>query len=288
MIIEDLIKDIAIDELLQSPAGEWLEKAVETVSGIQRAILAISENDDGNEMTLLKIGTVFQIFLIDTLASGKRPEELNEEDWKNIADKVSQHAIFADGQSYTEFVFALYADYIDLSAKTLQVKKVPAEKVNEVRGIAEEIRSDTELLHRGELSEVDYVEKCLWNSLEAMIKCLSLSLTSLIGPEFAQLVQATSQLAFEYGRYVLYAREQALLKEYIENQYILDERLQLEYEAYLEEVRKNAERFQDLVQNAFSCDLHEALIQSAELAKAAGVREEELLTSVKEIDDYFS
>ena len=97
-MIIDLIKDIAIDELLQSPAGEWLGKAVETVSGIQRTLFAISENDDGNEMTLLKIGTVFQIFLIDTLASGKRPEELNEEDWKNIADKVSQYAIFADGQ----------------------------------------------------------------------------------------------------------------------------------------------------------------------------------------------
>ena len=287
-MIINLIKDIAIDELLQSPAGEWLGKAVETVSGIQRTLFAISENDDGNEMTLLKIGTVFQIFLIDTLASGKRPEELNEEDWKNIAEKVSQYAIFADGQSYTEFVFTLYADYIDLSAKTLKVRKVPEEKIDEVRTIAKEIRNNTKLLHSGVLSEVDYVEKCLWSSLEAMIKCLSLSLTSLIGPEFAQLAQATSQLAFEYGRYVLYAREQALLQEYIENQYILDERLQKEFEAYLEEVEKNAKRFQTMVQDAFMLDLHEALLQSAELAREAGVKEEELLTSIEEIDDYFS
>ena len=287
-MIIDLIKDIAIDELLQSPAGEWLGKAVETVSGIQRTLFAISENDDGNEMTLLKIGTVFQIFLIDTLASGKRPEELNEEDWKNIAEKVSQYAIFADGQSYTEFVFTLYADYIDLSAKTLEVRKVPEEKIDEVRTIAKEIQNNTKLLHSGVLSEVDYVEKCLWSSLEAMIKCLSLSLTSLIGPEFAQLAQATSQLAFEYGRYVLYAREQALLQEYIENQYILDERLQKEFEAYLEEVEKNAKRFQTMVQDAFMLYLHEALLQSAELAREAGVKEEELLTSIEEIDDYFS
>ena len=287
-MINDLIKDIAVDELLQSPAGKWLEKAVETVSGVQRVLFAISENDDGKEMTLLRIGTVFQIFLIDTLASGKSPDKMKEKDWKDIADKVSQYAIYADGQSYTEFVFTLYADYIELSAKTLRAKKRSSEKTDEIRVIAEEIRNNTELLHNGELSEVDYVEKCLWSSLEAMIKCLSLSLTALIGPEYAQLAQATSQLAFEYGRYVLYAKEQALLQEYIENQYILDERLKTEFEVYLEEVRKNAERFQTLVEDAFSCDLHEALIQSAELARAAGAKEEELLTSIEEIDDYFS
>ena len=287
-MFSDLIKDITIDELLHSSAGELLGKAVKTVSEIQRALLAISENDDGTEMTLLKIGTVFQIFLIDTLASGKRPEELDNEDWKNIAEKVSQYAIFADGQSYTEFVFTMYADFIDLSAKTLQERKVPEEKTAEVRAIVEEIRTNTELLLSGELSEVNYVEKCLWSSLEAMIKCMSLSLTPLIGPEFTQLVQASSQLAFEYGRYVLYAREQALLQGYIENQYRLDEQLQKEFEVYLEEVKKNAERFQSLVQNAFSCDLHEALVQSAELARAAGVKEEELLTTIEDVDDYFS
>ena len=79
-----------------------------------------------------------------------------------------------------------------------------------------------------------------------------------------------------------------MLQEYIENQYILDERLQKEFEAYLEEVEKNAKRFQTMVQDAFTLDLHEALLQSAELAREAGVKEEELLTSIEEIDDYFS
>lgn len=284
----DIIRDIAIDELMQSPAGEWLEKAVEKVSDVQRAVLALSEKDEDDKLTLLKIGTVFQIFLVDTLASGKRVKDLKEDDWKSIADKVAQYAVLSDEQSYTEFVFNLYADYIDLSAKSLQAGKVPKEKVNEVRALAREIRKNTERLHRGELSEADYVENCLWTSLEAMIKCLSMSLTSLIGPEFAELAQATSQLAFEYGRYVLYAREQAILQAYIENQYVLDEQLQKEYEAYLEEVEKHAERFGSLVENAFSLDLHEALIESAEMARAAGVKEEELLTSIEDIDDYFS
>ena len=283
----DIIRDIAIDELMQSPAGEWLEKAVEKVSDVQRVVLALSEKEEDEKLTLLKIGTVFQIFLVDTLASGKRVKDLKDADWKSIADKVAQYAVLTDEQSYTEFVFKLYADYIDLSAKALHAGKIQREKVDEVKALADEIRKNAERLHSGELSETDYVERCLWTSLEAMIKCLSMSLTSLIGPEFAQLAQATSQLAFEYGRYVLYAREQAILQAYIDNQYILNDKLQKEYEAYLEEVKKHAERFGSLVENAFSLDLHEALLESAELARAAGVKEEELLTSIEDIDDYF-
>lgn len=287
-MVIDIIRDIAIDELMEYPAGEWLEKAVKKVSDVQSVVLALSEKEEDEKLTLLKIGTVFQIFLVDTLASGKKVKDLKEDDWKSIADKVAQYAVLSDEQSYTEFVFNLYADYIDLSAKSLRAGKVPKEKVDEVSALAEEIRKNTERLHSEELSETDYVENCLWTSLEAMIKCLSLSLTSLIGPEFAQLAQATSQLAFEYGRYVLYSKEQAILQAYIENQYILDDQLQKEYEAYLEEVNKYAERFGSLVENAFSLDLHEALIESAELARAAGVKEEELLTSIEDIDDYFS
>ena len=287
-MVIDIIRDIAIDELMQSPAGEWLEKAVEKVSDVQRVVLALSEKEEDEKLTLLKIGTVFQIFLVDTLASGKRVKDLKDADWKSIADKVAQYAVLTDEQSYTEFVFKLYADYIDLSAKALHAGKIQREKVDEVKALADEIRKNAERLHSGELSETDYVERCLWTSLEAMIKCLSMSLTSLIGPEFAQLAQATSQLAFEYGRYVLYAREQAILQAYIDNQYILDDQLQKEYAAYLEDVEKHAERFGSLVENAFSLDLHEALLESAELARAAGVKEEELLTSIEDIDDYFS
>ena len=65
------------------------------------------------------IGTVFQIFLIDTLAARKEPGKLTKDDWKNIAEKVADIAILEDGQSYSEFVFTLYADYIDISAKAI-------------------------------------------------------------------------------------------------------------------------------------------------------------------------
>jgi hypothetical protein len=286
MSLDDL-KEIVIDELLDSPAGEWIGKAMDTVTSVQRVLFAVFESEDSNQFTLLKIGTVFQIFLIDTLAGGKSPKDLEESDWKSIADKVAEYAILEDGQCYSEFVFTRYADYIELSAKALRRWKVSEENTESVQAIADEIRCKTEQLRNNEISEVDYVDQCLWLSLEAMIKCLSLSLTSLAGPEFTQLAQAITHLAFEYGRYRLYAKEQAILQQYLDNQRILDDQLRVEYNAYLEEVKRNAEQFQSLIDAAFSPDLRESLMESVALGKAAGVKEEELLKSVEEIDDFF-
>ena len=284
----DSLNNPKLEDLLNAPAGNWISQAVETVAKVQRTLFAISNSEDSKQLQLLKIGTVFQIFLIDTLLSGKKPEELKKEDWFNIADNVSQYAVMKDGQSYSEFVFSMYADYIDASAKVFQKVNAPEDKVKAIKAIASELRQNAELLQSGDLSEVEYTEKCLWDSLEAMIKCLSLLPTLVIGEEYGQLIQATSQLAFEYARYLLYAKEQAILAAYIENQYILDEKLQKEYEAYLAEVKENTDRFRALIDDAFSADIHESLKQSVALGKAAGVKEEELLTSLEDIDDFFS
>ena len=283
----EYLKETPIGELLNSPAGQMLRQAAEKIAFAQRNLFALLNSEDSNQLNLLKIGTVFQIFLIDTLATGKKPQEMTEQDWQSIADKVSKYAILEDGQCYSEFVFTLYARYIKISAKSLKTV-VPKENANAINAIADEILELTTLLQQEEITEVDYVDKCLWLSLEAMIKCLSLSLTFVGGQELTQLAEATAQLAFEYGRNVLFAKEQALLQEYIKNQYELDEKLRAEYEAYIAEVNENAQRFQSLLDAAFSPSLHESLQESIALARAAGVKEEDLLTSIEDIDDFFS
>ena len=143
------------------------------------------------------------------------------------------------------------------------------------------------MLKNEEITEAEFVEACLWLSLEAMVKLLSLSLTVVIGKEYAELAQAVSQLAFEYGRYVLYAKEQAILDSYIQNQYALDKQLEEEYAAYLKEVQEQAEQFSKLIEEAFSPDIHEALMSSAALARSAGVKEEELLVTLEDVDLFF-
>lgn len=285
-LLKDIAKEITISELKTLPAGQKLEQVMGTITTLKNSAYALAENGDSARMNILRIGSVFQIFLIDQLASGKRLKELTKEDWSKIASQVRQYAILEDGQRYSDFVFSLYADYIDISVETIK-PILKREKAASISAISAAIREYTQKLRTGNLTEPAYTEECLWLSLEAMMKLLSASLTIGLNRDYADLVQAASQLAFEYGRCVLYSREQELVNQYVENQYKLDDQLKAEYEAYLAEVQKQADQFQKLVDHAFSADLHETLIQSAELARAAGVKEEELLTSIDDVDDFF-
>ena len=282
----DELRGLLIDELLSTPVGQKLSQAMNVLETVQRNLAALSSSEDSDRLNLLKIGTVFQIFLIDTLASGKRPGELSKDDWIGIANNISKYAVMEDGQRYSEFVFLLYADYIDVSASRLE-KIASKDSIKAIQELAETIRQNTVLLNSGQLTEANYIEACLWLSLEGMIKLLSATLVPGIGPEFRQLLHAAAQLGFEYGRYVLFSREQAILTEYVQNQYVLDEKLKQEYDAYLVDLRENADRFQHLIDEAFSPALHDSLLQSVALARAAGVNENEILTTTRQIDDYF-
>ncbi len=285
-VLKEIAQEIAIDELRNSPAGKKISEAMEAVAAVQRNLCALAESEDSTQLNLLKIGTVLQIFLIDTLASGADPKKMKPEEWGSIASKVSQYAVLEEGQSYSEFVFTLYADYIDLSAEGLS-EFISKEALASIKSISSDIRSKTALLRQEAISESAYVDECLWLSLEAMIKLLSSLLTMLIGTEYSQLAQAVSQLAFEYGRYVLYSKEQAILTAYIENQYILDEQLRQQYDAFQAELTEQAERFNQLIDQAFSSNIRESLMRSAELARDTGVKEEEILTSIDDIDTFF-
>lgn len=276
----------AISELLSSNAAEKLTRVVETISAVQQGLYALSESEDDTKLTLLKIGTVFQIFFLETLASGKKPSDLTEDDWKYIAGKVYQHAVLEDGSSYSEFVFTMYANYIDVSLEKSWWLS-DEQKQASIKGISEAIRKNTEQLRNNEIAETAYVESCLWLSLEGMIKLLAASSMRMVDSGYAELIQGASQLAFEYGRYRLFKKEDELLERYIQNQQELDEKLKNDYEAYLAEVQEQAEKFQKLIEEAFSPNIHEALVQSAELAREVGVSEEELLTSLEDIDAFF-
>lgn len=279
-----------IDELLSSPAGECLQKAMGTIKMIQKHLYALMDCDDSTQLKLLEVGSVFQLFLIRALASGKRPRDLGKDDWKDIAENVSRFGILQNDLSYSEFVFLSYAAYIDSSVRMLHLM-MGKKELEALQALSNEIRGNTEQFREGRLSEPDYIEACLWLSLEAMIKLLATLLSSalvpLIGQDFAELVKAVSQLAFEYGRCVLFSKEQALLNEYLQNQRILDERLRQKYDAYIAELQGNADRFRHLIDMAFSSELRDSLQRSVELARAAGVGDKDLLTTMEDVDHFF-
>ena len=139
----------------------------------------------------------------------------------------------------------------------------------------------------GKITEVAYTEDCLWISLEAMMKSMATYVGCFTGEQYSELIYAVSSLAFEYGRLVLYRKEQALLEEYIRNQYLLDDQMQVKFDAFKRELQEESNRFNTLVADAFDPDYRKSLIGSVELARAAGVKEDEILKTVDDIDDFF-
>ena len=68
----DSLNSPKLEDLLNAPAGNWISQAVETVTKVQRTLFAIAKSEDSNQFQLLKIGTVFQIFLMEWIGCVER------------------------------------------------------------------------------------------------------------------------------------------------------------------------------------------------------------------------
>ena len=284
----DYLKRIGIDELISSPIRENLEQIMEKFHAVQEKMYKTAVDGGHKGLEALMCGSVIQVFLIDAMAAGKSARDFTDEDWSGIAQKLTQYVTLEDGQRNSDFIFTVYANFIDVSAENLRVRSVIGdERCEEIKQLATSIIYNGNQLRGGVITETEYIEGCLWLSLEAMIKLTAAYLTPLIGSEFSYLAQAAGQLAFEYGRYVLFSKEQAILAEYLAKQQILDDELRRKFDDYMREVDENARRFQGLIDKAFSPDLHNALLQSAELAREAGAKEEDLLVSIEDVDAFF-
>lgn len=271
---------------MKSPAGEQLQHAMQIFQTVQNHYFALAEKQDEMGMTGIKTITIMTFSILKKIASGKMPSELDKDDWKDIAADVSQFAVLADDQQYSVFIFSLYERYIRHSVMQIE-ELISAENVAGINGLADELHSKAAALGSGYISEVAYIEDCLWISLEAMIKLLA-STAALYGDQrVTDFTQALASYAFEYGRLMLYSRELEIVSQYIESQYQLDAELEQKYATYLEDLQKESEKFCVLIDNAFAPNFRDAFLHSILLAKAAGVKEEEILSTTEDIDSFF-
>lgn len=279
----DLLKDLTLDVLKETRLGGKLRQASEAIEKIQANLYALRHTDDSKELLSLKIGTVLTLSLAGKMLAGKSVRSLTTDDWKEIAAAVSDLAVLPAGRSYSSWVFSLYEDYIRASASVLNSESDSAA----IEALADELAGKSTALAAGTLPESRYIEDCLWISLEAMVKLLVSFKAQLMGEEYATFVRAVSAYSFEYLRYSLYSREDALLDRYLQEQQALDEELERDFKAYMDELGKRMDEFNRLVAGAFDSDFRTALKNSAGVARAAGVPEEEILASVVDIDDFF-
>lgn len=284
--LEQLLKDLALDQLMKSPAGEKLQHAMQIFQSVQNHYFALAEKQDEMGMTGIKAITIMTFSILKKIANGKMPSELDKDDWKDIAADVSQFVILADAQQYSVFIFSLYERYIRYSVVQIEdiISKETADIIN---GLADELHNKAAALGAGYISEITYIEDCLWISLEAMIKLLACTAALYGDQRVTDFTQALASYAFEYGRLMLYSRELEIVNQFIESQYQLDADLEQKYAAYLEDLQKESEQFCALIDNAFAPNFRDAFLHSILLAKATGVKEEEILSTTEDIDSFF-
>ena len=276
----------ALEQLMKTPAGEKLQQALQLIQTMQEHLAALSEKEDAPSITGAKAATVLTLAVWKKIAGGKRPSSFDKEDWKELAHTVSEYAILPDGEQYSIFVFQLYETYIRASAKMI-AKLAPPETVEAIMELADELHSKETLFRDGQLSETAYTEDCLWISLDAMMKLIASAASMFCGRQAAEFTQALASCAFEYGRLMLYRKEQALLAQFIASQYRLDEELEKQYAVYLSELNAQSKQFCALIDQAFAPNFRTAFLHSILLADAAGVRKTEILLSIEDADSFF-
>lgn len=284
--LQYMLQNMALEQFAKTEIGQQLANAVHILESAQQHFYAVYEKQDELGMTGVKSATMITFAILRKIADGKKPSEFIADDWKEIAGIVSDSAVMGDDQNYSIFIFGLYESYIRFCIAQI-APVVPESITASVSNLADELCQKAEALKSGKISEVAYTEDCLWISLEAMFKLLASTAALIKDDRVTEFAQAAASFAFEYGRMMLYSKEQEIVNEFIESQYQLDAELEAKYAVYIDSLQKEAEQFYSLIDNAFITNFKDAFLHSVLLAKAAGVCEEDVLSSEAAIDTFF-
>lgn len=288
-MIEDLIKDLTIDYVKDTEIAQNIKSCITKIQKVQEAAYTLANDNSSDKLKLMRIATFLTNTVLTKLAEGKNIKSFTSKDWEEILTYVSENGILIDNEKYTLKIFSIYSDYVGTSAEVLRSLNVSKDKCDAILALSNKVSDLNNAFEQGSISESNYTEECLWILLESMLKSLSAyaEITAL-GKEKSDFIESLSTLALVYGRYALYSQEQAILSEYIEHQYMLNDELNTKWTAYKNSLTEEYNKFNNLLENAFSQDFDQRLKSSALIAENLGVAETEILNSTEKIDLYFT
>ena len=279
-------RDLTIEALIETPLGTGLEKAFGCFESIQETVFRLVEKDDPESYTRLKVGTILTWAVLNKLAGGKKPKDLTQQDWEDVAGAVSKYAVMMEDEEYTIFTFRVYGKYITAVASEIE-ELGRSDRAEAIGALAEELETKTEQFKEGLVTEPAYVEECLWICLEASMKIVCAYLAIVDKRGITDFAEAGLLFALQYSRLKMYRQAQALLEKYLRCQRRLDGKLERQFVAFQEELTTQADQFNVLIQEAFSTDFRTSLRGSADLARAAGVKEADILETIEDVDAFF-
>lgn len=145
-------------------------------------------------------------------------------------------------------------------------------------------------MRQGSIDETEFLERSEWLCLDATVSAVS----SFVGqaaipiPVLGAIIGNTvGNILYQIAKDNLSEYEQTLAKEYAEQQKSLDALLDSKYQAVITSLNVGMHDYLILLGRAMSPDPAEAFEGSIALAKSVGVPDEEVLSSLDEIDDFF-
>lgn len=288
MIINKILStDFAINMLIKHPVGEKLETAIAVIEKIQKYLAVADSKKADNELSEMKAATIAVFAVIRKIQSGKIICQFDNTDWKDVINSISEYVLLLPDTEYSVFIFEMYERCIRTSVESIS-SFAAKEACDSISELADELQRNAELFHNESIDEAKYTEECLWIALEAMFKLFSTTCVSIIKDDtLSEFVNALTDFAFEYGRFMLYKREQEIISEFIEAQYEIDFELEQKYIRYIEDLNRQTEQFSTLIDNAFAPSYRDAFLKSILLAQMTGVEENQILKNREDIDKFF-
>ncbi|MDJ0357940.1 hypothetical protein [Paenarthrobacter sp. PH39-S1] len=209
--------------------------------------------------------------------AGKNLKEFTGGDWIDIAGDTGFGVV--NGGIRGTSIYAL-TNFTATSAA------VASSIVTAAFGIAEQAN----MLRRGEIHELEFIENSEFVALE--VACSALS--SFVGqarisiPVLGAVIgNMVGMVMYQAAAASLSNREVALIEQYLSEQRVIDEHLTAEYQALIEQLDQTMFDYVELLERAFSPDVEVALIGSVELALEVGVASDEILDSQQKTYAYF-
>ncbi len=268
--INDTIKkeEDSIKKFDKKRREEAYEKSKPSIKEAEK-VIAISAALEG--------GVAFCLSIMEKRKSGKKLAEFTKEDWMDIGIDTGVNT--AKGGIRGSVVYTL-------SNFTATPASVASGLVTATFGVIEQ----TMLLRNGKIDEEEFLINCEALSLDVSISTIS----SILGQIYIPIPILGALIGNVAGMYLYdiaksqgLKYEQSIIINYKKEIEELTKKLDKQYEAILKQLEKHLISFKSMIDLAFDVDINIAFNGSIQLALFNGVKEEKILKTKKEIDEFF-
>ncbi len=222
---------------------------------------------------------------------GIKIKDFTEADWIDVAGESGKGVLKGGIRGTSIYVLINATTFIveteqSIDAYTLTPAAVANAAVTAAFGVAEQAHQ----FRSGAIDEIQFIENaellCLDSAVSALASITGQAMIPV--PVIGSVIgNAVGTMLYQIGKDSLSAKEQAIIAGYLRELEELDQKLDEEYQQFIERLNKTYADYLELLEQAFAPDVETALNGSAELAKRMGVPAEEILDNYDKVVSFF-